>query len=263
MQFKSRFSLVEREEILVRSENCLWSDKGKPGRDYLLTTRQLSESVIKKFRLGYVPLTAKHQLNGRIVFPFFDPSGNLIAISTRYIHEDEPFLPVYWHESYEKSFYLYGMHVAKDAIVREGYNCIVEGQIDVLQCHNHGMDNVVGICSTNFSDMQLSVIYRYCDEIIIAFDRDVNQSGQKATERALDKANSFYQNGNLNRQCDDPKFKPCYIKSSNLWAKRKIASIDFGVNADPDEFIKEYGIEPLKNLITKKVEELRNGYIYF
>lgn len=262
-----RFSIVEREAIMIKAEACLWTKQGKPGLDYLQTTRALSEEVIKKFRLGYMPHTVKHKLCGRIIFPFFDPSGNLIALSTRIVPNNESFLPAYWHESYEKSFYLYGIDIAKSAMKREKYAVVVEGQIDALQCHNHGLDNAVAVCSGNFSDMQLAIIYRYCDEVVIVFDRDANQAGQKATIRAMERLDTTYQCGNLINQYQNPKFKP--VRSSAidvaapLWARRKIGAVDLGADADPDEFIKQYGVEFLKHLINEKLMELRNRHVYY
>ena len=104
MKIKRRFDSAERREIVEKSQQCLWSVEGKPAIDYLHEKRQLSDRVVRAFGLGYLPSDLKHQLAGRIVFPFYDASGNLVVVSSRLISGDSE-LPVYWHESYEKSFF--------------------------------------------------------------------------------------------------------------------------------------------------------------
>jgi len=79
------------------------------------------KTLFADFGLGYIPLDVKHQLAGRIIFPVFDPSENLICVSSRFIHKTDTFLPRYWHESYEKDFHLYGIHLSKHSMRRAGF----------------------------------------------------------------------------------------------------------------------------------------------
>ena len=102
------FDSVERADIVKKSQQCLWSEAGKPGLDYLLGQRQLSEFILRAFRVGYIPAQDDHQLRGRIILPLFDQSKHLVVVSSRMIDDSANPLPVYWHESYEKSFFLYG-----------------------------------------------------------------------------------------------------------------------------------------------------------
>ena len=226
MKLKKRFSLVERESIVEKSQACLWSDDGKEGLEYLLEHRKLSEDAIRQFGLGYIPNDIKHQLAGRIILPIWDASDNLIAISSRRISENNDLLPVYWHESYEKSFYLYGIQNAKEHIRQWDFAIVVEGQFDVIQLHNHGMKNTVGLCSTNLDEMQLSVIYRYSDQVVLLFDEDENLSGQEGIQRAMKTAS-----------------KSIGSSSDQGWTKYgyKIVPVSFGENTDPDEFVCKYG----------------------
>ncbi len=132
MKIKKRFSVVERSIIVENSQKCLGTHEGKPGLDYLLNERGLSEDVIRLFSIGYIPSNVGHQLAGRVILPIYDPSRNLIAVSSRAV-EDSYELPVYWHESYEKSFYLYGIQSAKEKISR------LPNGIYLVSTHNHGL----------------------------------------------------------------------------------------------------------------------------
>lgn len=129
--FKRRFSLVEREEIVSKAHRCLWTDAGKPGKVYL-TKRGLSDETMREFQLGYIPDSVQHQLRGRIILPLFDPSENLITVGSRAI-ESGGFLPVYWHESYEKTFYLYGIERAREALRRHKFAVVcLDGDQEIV-----------------------------------------------------------------------------------------------------------------------------------
>lgn len=262
--FKRKFNLVEREEIVTRSEKYLWTNGGKEGLNYLTQNRKISEDTIRKFRLGYVPKNNKHQLCGRIIFPVFDSSNNLIAISSRFIFgaEKTP-LPVYWHESYEKSFYLYGLNLAKQAIIKAGFVIVTEGQIDVLQFHANGVENVVGLCANKLSDVQLASAYRYCDEVVLVLDRDANYAGQKATENAMKKPMQA-QSGLLDKKyLTHFNKRDVYLNQSNSpFAKRKMIAVEFPMDIDPDDYIKKYGIDAMRRIISSRLKELRSANVY-
>ncbi len=125
-----------------------------------LKKREIGESTIKKFQIGYVPENANHQLANRIVFPIFSSRSSVVALSSRWISKKNPFLPIYWHEHYNKSFYLYGLYLAKQRIRETGFCVVVEGNLDVLQCHDKGLTNVVGLLGTSLSDVQLALLLR-------------------------------------------------------------------------------------------------------
>jgi DNA primase len=225
-----RFSEAHREELLLKSQNCLLTKEGAPGMEYLTEHRKLDLETIQSFGLGYIPSNVKHQLAGRIVIPLYDPSGNLIVLASRMINDEPSDLPVYWHESYEKSYYLYGCNLAKNWMRKWNVAVLCEGQFDVMQMHKNGIRNTVGLCSNKFSDIQLSVILRYCDEIVVLLDCDENEAGQLASEKII----------------------------SHLVPRGyKIISAEIIKGYDPDDFLKEFGDRDLKKIINNKVKELR------
>ncbi len=245
-----RFSLIERNQIVEKAQQCLWVDEGTPGRKYLFEKRHLSEEVVRKFGLGYIPVFVNHQLRGRIIFPLHDASGNLIAVSSRALNPEKSFLPVYWHESYEKQFYLYGADVARSSVRQAKFVIVVEGQFDVLQLWNHGIKNVVGLFGNKLSDVQISLIRRYCDEIVLLLDTDENQAGQRGTEKVLQKTTYIYDRIPENFSAPLSGTEQDYSTGS-----RKILSVAFPENSDPDEFVRTRGVQQLRKLIKERRDE--------
>ena len=230
MKITRRFGIVERQDIVEKASECLWTDEATEARQYLVDKRNLSEDVIKEFRLGYIPENVNHQLQGRIILPLFDASGNLISVTSRLIRQpnETDILPVYWHEAYEKSFYLYGINVAKTFMRKWRFAIVVEGQFDVLQLNESGLQNSVALCSTNLSDFQLAVIYRYCDEVVLLLDND--QAGNKASDKILKK-----------------------------YTKHSIDRVSVNGLTDADEFIRNRGFAPLRSQIKHVVKGLRKN----
>jgi DNA primase len=255
MQVKKRFSLVEREQIAEKAQKCLWNDPGEPGRKYLLEKRGLSEETLREFRLGFIPTYVQHQLAGRIILPLYDPSGNLIAIGSRAIG-DKTFLPVYWHESYQKPFYLYGISQAYPYIRKVKFVIVVEGQFDVLQLANHGIRNVVGLCGNKMSEVQISVIHRYCKEIVLLLDSDENLAGQRGADKIL--AESRYEYDDQLWDSSRPEFPvPWHQQQPHIVIHRDILSVTLPEKSDPDEFVRKHGVDELRKLIKGKRREFR------
>ncbi len=239
------FDSVERTELVEKSQQCLWSDSGKPGLDYLIDQRQLSEPVLRAFKVGFMPYKVRHQLRGRIILPLFDPSGHLVVICSRMIDDSENPLPVYWHESYEKSFFLYGVPNAIPYMRKWKFASVVEGHFDVIQMHNKGVYNTVGLCSHTMTGMQFSILQRYCEETILILDRDENEAGQKGTRQAL-KAMGAY-------GFDSFQPLPEY--------RHKFSHVEFSENTDPDKFLRQHGVLALKRMIDAQLRKIRKNHL--
>jgi len=245
-KFVSRFSDAERADLLEKAQKCIWLQEGQPGLSYLTDQRALGEEVIRQFGLGYIPSDVRHQLAGRIIFPLFDPSGNLVTLMSRFIGKGDSFLPHYWHEHYEKSFHLFGIDKAKESMRRWRFAVVVEGQIDALQFYNHGVNNVVALCCTNMSDIQLAMIHRYCDEIILVLDNDPNRAGQSGVEKIMKLAK-------VEGYATPDSFGEIELRGIGY----KIAPVCLPEGADPDDFIKKYGIDEIKQKIKNALMNMR------
>ncbi len=176
-----------------------------------LEKRGLSNESIKAWRIGYIPnewrllysfLKAKSVsendmekagllkrsdkgggseqsfydvFRGRIMFPIFERSGRVIAFSGRSI-VDDPKSPKYLNSPetvlFHKSETLYGLDRAKLEIKKRDYTILVEGQMDILMCHQSGFINTVASSGTAFTKDHLAKLQNLSNRITLAFDSD-------------------------------------------------------------------------------------------
>lgn len=112
----------------------------------------------------------------RIVFPITDIVGRVIGYSARvspgsdesqakYINTPETPL-------YHKSRAIYGIFQAKQAIKEAGETVLVEGQMDVIACHQAGIGNTVAASGTALTGEHLDILKRYGNGIRLFFDMD-------------------------------------------------------------------------------------------
>ena len=106
---------------------------------------------------------------------------------------------------------------------------IVEGQFDVVSMHQAGFENTVACLGTALTKDHIKELKRFCDNIVLCFDGD--EAGQKAILRAL---NTFEDYG------DDVNVRVVRLPE----------------NLDPDEFLKKYGSQKLKDLIDNAVNPI-------
>lgn len=247
---RSRFSEATRQDLLEKSQKCIWTQEGMPGLKYLLEERCLSSEIIKSFGLGFIPGHVRHKLAGRIITPLYDASGNLITLTSRLVSGYESKLPSHWHESYEKSFYLFGIDRAKKYMRKWGFAILCEGQFDVLQMHKNGFRNTVGLCCSKMSDIQMSLILRYCDEIVLALDCDENRAGQEATLKIM--KNTL--------RCTQVKPDSMGDILASFSSRYKIISIELPQGMDPDDFLRHPdGMSKMKKKIQEKITKLREN----
>ena len=179
--------------------------------------RGFREDILKKFQLGYCPdgwdkmsqaaLTAGHSLTyllksgltrekdgspydffrGRVMFPIHNVSGKVIAFGGRTLKVEKE-IAKYFNspesDLYHKSNTLYGMHLAKNAIVKEDNCFLVEGYTDVISLHQAGVENVVASSGTSLTEGQIRLIRRFTQNITILYDGD--KAGIKASFRGID-----------------------------------------------------------------------------
>lgn len=128
------------------------------------------------------------RFRGRIMFPINNAFGDVVGFTGRVLVEHEksggkyvnsPQSPVY-----DKSRVLFGLDHAKRAIKEAGFAVIVEGQMDVVACHQAGMTNVVASSGTALTEEQVHLLARYAKELRMAFDSDA--AGRKAAKRGID-----------------------------------------------------------------------------
>lgn len=147
-----------------------------------LTTKGFSEKemlavgLIKKNESSKEEKTSHYDVfRGRIIFPIFDASGKVIAFSGR-IFPDKKDSPKYLNSPetslFAKSEVLYGFDKAKSFIRSKDYSILVEGQFDLVMCHQAGFTNTVATSGTAFTTSHLDKLKRVSKNILLAFDSD-------------------------------------------------------------------------------------------
>ncbi len=195
----------------------LASERGVIAREYLIK-RGLTDAVINEFGLGYAPdswdaLTgALHdkfkpedivgagiairsernqgiydRFRHRIMFPIRDIHGNTIGFTSRLLDEkraEGKYVNTPETMVYNKSRALYGLDLAREKIRKSDYVVLVEGNMDVITCHQFGMSNVVAASGTALTFDQIRLIKRYAGNVMICFDAD--PAGENAAKRGID-----------------------------------------------------------------------------
>ena len=230
----------------------LYSEAGRAGLDYLKNSRQLSDSVIKRFGLGFAPdsfgaltdhlrskgyteeemlsgfMCGKSKKNGklydyfrgRVMFPIIDVAGNVIAFGGRVMDDS---VPKYLNSSdtpaFKKSRNLFALNYAKNNT--EEHIILCEGYMDVIALHAAGFSSAVATLGTAITSEQARIISKYTKKVIISYDSDT--AGQRAADKAIKLLSEA----------------GCEVKVLKMNGAK-----------DPDEYIKKFGAEKFKDLLS-------------
>lgn len=221
---KNRILEINQKAAYFFNHVLLEMAQAKDARDYL-ERRQLKKEVIADWEVGYIPdqwelltqyflkkgigvddlvasgLTIKKdgvtggrgyydRFRGRIMFPIKNVHGNIVGFTGRQLVENPDAGGKYVNSPqtivFDKSRVLYGLDKAKMEIKAKDLAVIVEGQMDVIACHQAGMKNVVAASGTALTPEQIRLIERYTKNIAMAFDAD--KAGINAAKRGIDVA---------------------------------------------------------------------------
>jgi|ERR1035437_2135491 DNA primase catalytic core len=220
------------------------SQNHKTLTDYL-QERHVSEDSVKTFEIGYCPeritfpdsLRLLNNLKGRLTFPIKDEYGDVIGFSGRYPRQHKEDESKWWHSAFVKSFFLYGLNVAQEHIIKDGFVIITEGAIDAIACHQNGLKNTVAMLGTALTSTQISKLKRFTSNFVLLFD------GDKAGQTAAKSLTGYFDVWNNNAHAENYKYINVNLKTD-------------GKEFDPDTFLLEKGIDQLKKKIksSKKKE---------
>ncbi len=120
----------------------------------------------------------------RVVFPIRDLQGRVLGFGGRALGDGTPkYLNSPETKWFKKGRLLYGLKEARDAIRKDGRGILVEGYMDVIACHRHGIENAVAALGTALTEGHAALLRRFADGITLVFDAD--PAGVKAAFRAL------------------------------------------------------------------------------
>jgi DNA primase len=252
---KLRGALMEMHETAARVfQSNLNAPAGAQARQYLasrnVTPDQIAEfglglsdasgnQLVRQFESRFAPeqlehsgLVAKRQeaagyydrFRGRLMFPIHNESGKVIGFGGRALRPGEE--PKYLNSPetalYRKSYVLYNLNRAKDAIRTSEYSVLVEGYMDVIGVYSAGVHNVVASCGTSLTNTQVRALKRHSESVVVNFDPDT--AGANATEK--------------------------YIQML-LDEGLRVRVLELGGDLDPDEYVKASGAEVYRQRLEK------------
>ena len=252
---KLRGALQEMHEIAARVfQSNLNGSAGAQARQYLagrnVTAEQAAEfglglsdpsghQLVRQFESRFAPeqleksgLVLKRQegsgyfdrFRGRLMFPIHNESGKIIGFGGRALRPgDEPkYLNSPETALYRKSYVLYNLHRAKNAVRTSNYSVLVEGYMDVIGVYSGGVHNVVASCGTSLTNTQVRALKGHSENIVVNFDPDT--AGAKAAEKSIQ-----------------------MLLDEGL----RVRVLELGGDLDPDEYIKASGAEIYRQRLEK------------
>lgn len=159
----------------------------------------------------------------RLMFPILNALSQPLGFGGRIIEEGEPkYLNSPETPVFTKGRILYGLPLSAKHIRSDDLCILVEGYMDVVSLYQSGIQNIGASLGTAFTLDHGKIIKRMTSNVLALFDGDA--AGQEAAERSL----------------------PIFLQAG-LFPKALI--IPGG--QDPDDFVKSFGAEVLKQEISK------------
>ena len=189
---------------------------GQAAMDYL-TRRGVTHETIEKFELGYASKGWDHLLGhitrkkvspallekaglviprrdgtgfydrfrDRIIFPIHDENARVVGFGGRVLDSSTPkYLNSPETLVYTKRRVLYGLNHAKDSCRTSGSVFIVEGYLDLIALHQHGVTNAVATLGTALTPEQIRLLRRYAGRMVLVYDSD--EAGIRSARRCID-----------------------------------------------------------------------------
>jgi len=253
--YKKFYDILEK--ITQIYQRNLYDKNGQLALSYI-KNRGISESIIKKYRLGFASLDRNSlidelrkdfdiqdiknsnifymkddekifdSMRGRLVFPIMDKSSKVIAFGGRILEAGQPkYLNSAENSLFEKGKILYGLNFAKSSMHKIQKVIIVEGYMDVLALAEIGIENTVAPLGTSLKIEQIKDLWQLVDNAVICMDAD--EAGVKAAYRTAIEALSF------------------------ITPSKGLQFINLNGEKDPDEVIKNKGKDMMIGCIEKAI----------
>ncbi|MCH8275082.1 MAG: DNA primase [Armatimonadetes bacterium] len=215
----AREAEVEQRRFALMEEACKFFREALPKSEEAAAyaaSRGLDGEAVEQWEIGYAPdeheafaamikragftlsdgarlsLVAGSESEGyrayfrhRLIFPIRNARGRLVAFGGRALPGVEPkYMNSRETPLFRKRATLYGMHLAKTALLDERHVLIAEGYLDVIACRRAGLDTAVAPLGTSLTREQVSLLSRKADRATLIYDGD--EPGRKAAESAAE-----------------------------------------------------------------------------
>jgi len=224
-----------------------------------LRNRDLNNEIINSYEIGYAPqgnklekfllskgisheimtlagMTIKDEnkkdnfydrFRNRIIFPIRDVRNRVVGFGGRVINNNDQ--PKYLNSPetpvFHKGSLLYNFSKIRPNLKDNDNLIVVEGYMDVVSLASKGFHNAVAPLGTAITETQLNILWKDTNSPIICFDGD--KAGKQASFRATE------------------------IALKLLKPNKTLRFINLPNNLDPDDYIKNYGIESFNKFVNK------------
>lgn len=137
------------------------------------------------------PLRFRNRFRGRLMVPIRDRQGQVIAFTARQLEitpESDPAHDAKYINSpgtplFQKSFLVFNLERAREAVRETDCLVLVEGQLDAIRCWHEGIRHTIAPQGTSITLEQMRLLKPYAPNLTVVLDGD--QAGQKAAVRML------------------------------------------------------------------------------
>ena len=246
--------------------NNLGLEEGFSCREYL-KKRNLSDTTIKKFKLGFsynskitlleflksksfkesdiiksnvIKSDKNNKLKDyfykRLVFPIMDENSNVVGFGGRSIDGSNPkYINSPESNYFQKRYLLYNLSNAKIAARKKNNLLICEGYMDIISLYEKGIESVVAPMGTALTEQQLYLAWKHCSKPTIMFDGD--SAGLRAA------------------------YKTALMSLGHITPKRFIQFITLPQNDDPDSFINKNSLDEFVKILKNPISLV--NYIFY
>ncbi len=130
------------------------------------------------------------RFRGKLIIPIRDARGRVTGFGARVLDDS---LPKYVNSpqtpAFDKSSTLYAIDRAAPNIRKLDRAIFMEGYLDVLTAHQHGVSNAVASMGTAITETQVSILKRMSKNLVLAMDADA--AGEEAMLRTVGHENTL------------------------------------------------------------------------
>lgn len=254
--------MIFQKNLINLLRQNLNEDDGKFAVKYL-ADKNIKKEIIDEFEIGWynsyfhygrftslgieeIYLKQLNSLTHRLLVPLYNMYDEVISFSGRMptykngekiisyynnetIVDKETGLrkyPLWFHNSFFKRNYLYGLHKSYNHIISNDYVIIVEGIFDLFACYQNGIKNVVCLLGSKITDYHFLKLLRFTNNVILLLDADA--AGELGSKEAIELSSNY-----------------------NI----VINKIDLPQGYDPYDFINKYGTEYIMSYLENNILE--------
>ena len=185
-----------------------WAPPGRDGLKQAMTMAGFAPATL--IRAGLLVQrddgASIDRFRNRLMIPICRDTGAVIAFGGRALDAEQQ--PKYLNSPetpiYSKSRTLYGLHLSKTALRRDGFAVLVEGYFDFAQVYQAGFQGVVASCGTALTTQQAQQLRRFVGKVVLSFDPDAAGQGAAAKSCELLAQEGFEVNVAILPGGDDP-----------------------------------------------------------